>query len=61
MGLIDACATLAYAEVLEVSGRLRRKVREVFPEALRNRLVDTLNGCEFILVDTVKSGKKKSP
>ena len=58
-GLIDACAKLAFAEVLEVSGRLRRKGREILPEALRNRLADTPHGCEFILVDTEKSGREE--
>ncbi len=58
-GLIDACAKLAFAKVLEVSGRLRRKDREILPEALRNRLADTTHGCEFILVDTEQSGKEE--
>lgn len=56
-GLIDACAKLAGAEVLEKSGRLRRKKREILPETLRNRLVDTPDGCEFVLVDESRSGK----
>ncbi len=56
-GLIDACAKLANAEVLEKSGRLLRKKREKLPETLRNRLVDTVDGCEFILVDETESGK----
>jgi uncharacterized 2Fe-2S/4Fe-4S cluster protein (DUF4445 family) len=58
-GLIDACAKLATVEVLEKSGRLRRKKREDLPETLRNRLVDTPDGCEFILVNEDKSGKEE--
>ena len=58
-GLIDACAKLATVEVLEKSGRLRRKNREDLPETLRNRLVDTPHGCEFILVDEDTSGKEE--
>jgi len=58
-GLIDACAKLATARVLEESGRLLRKKREILPETLRNRLVDTPGGCEFILVDETESGKEE--
>ena len=58
-GLIDACAKLATAEVLEKSGRLRRKKREILPESLQNRLIDTPDGCEFILVDEGQSGKEE--
>ncbi|MEK9725810.1 MAG: ASKHA domain-containing protein [Rhodospirillaceae bacterium] len=56
-GLIDACAKLADARVLETSGRLLRKNREQLPDALRARLVDTPDGCEFVLVGADESGK----
>lgn len=56
-GLIDACAKLATAEVMEPSGRLRRKKREELPEKLQERLVDTSDGCHFVLVEEEDSGR----
>jgi len=59
-GLIDACAKLADAEVMETSGRLRRKKREELPESLQKRLLDTPDGCEFVLVSEADSGKDEA-
>jgi len=56
-GLVDACAKLADSGVMETSGRLRRKKREELPEKLRNRLFDTPDGCEFVLVSVAESGR----
>jgi len=56
-GLIDACAKLADAGVMETSGRLLRKNRDALPENLRNRLRDTVDGCEFVLANAADSGK----
>ena len=56
-GLIDACAKLADAMVMEPSGRLRRKNREELPQGLQDRLKDTPDGCEFILIKEEDAGK----
>lgn len=56
-GLIDACASFVDAKVIDSSGRLRRERREMLPPAVRRRLVDTVDGCEFVLVDKEHSGR----
>jgi uncharacterized 2Fe-2S/4Fe-4S cluster protein (DUF4445 family) len=59
-GLIDACAKLVDARVLDSSGLLRRERRELLPKALRERLVDSADGCQFVLVATAQSGKDEA-
>jgi uncharacterized 2Fe-2S/4Fe-4S cluster protein (DUF4445 family) len=59
-GLIDACAKLVDARVLDSSGRLRRERRELLSKALRERLVDGAEGCQFVLVAAAQSGKEEA-
>jgi uncharacterized 2Fe-2S/4Fe-4S cluster protein (DUF4445 family) len=59
-GLIDACAALIDARVMDSSGRLRNERREILPEAVCNRLLDTPNGCEFVLAHKDRSGKDQA-
>ncbi len=56
-GLIDVCAKLVDAGVMDRSGRFRRKGREELPEALQARFRDTPNGIEFVLVYATDAGK----
>jgi uncharacterized 2Fe-2S/4Fe-4S cluster protein (DUF4445 family) len=56
-GLIDACAGFVDARVIDSTGRLRRERREMLPAALRERFVDTPDGCEFTLVHADRSGR----
>jgi uncharacterized 2Fe-2S/4Fe-4S cluster protein (DUF4445 family) len=56
-GLIDACARFVDARIMDATGRLRRERRELLPEALRRRFVDTPDGCEFVLVHKEQSGR----
>ena len=56
-GLIDACAKLVEAGVMERSGRFIRKGRENLPPALQERFIDTPDGIEFVLVKQEDAGK----
>ena len=49
-GLIDACAKMVSAGVMDASGKLRKKRREELPEPIASRYRDTPNGIEFVLV-----------
>lgn len=56
-GLIDACASFVDARVIDATGRLRRERRELLPPFVRDRFVDTPDGCEFVLVRADRSGR----
>jgi uncharacterized 2Fe-2S/4Fe-4S cluster protein (DUF4445 family) len=56
-GLIDACAKMIRAGVMDSLGRLRKKGRDRLPEEIARRLVDTPNGSEFVLAWADQSGK----
>lgn len=58
-GLIDACARFVDAKIIDATGRLRRERRELLPEAIRRRFVDTPDGCEFVLVHKEQSGRQE--
>ncbi len=58
-GLIDACAVFVDARIIDASGRLRRERRELLPQVLRDRFIDTPDGCEFILVHKDRSGRNE--
>lgn len=59
-GLIDACAKMLEADILDESGLMRRRRREELPEAIRARFVDTADGCEFVLANGDQSGKDEA-
>lgn len=59
-GLIDAVAKMLDAEVVNNSGLLRRREREVLPPAIRERLIDNAHGCEFVLVQATDAGKDEA-
>ncbi|MEK9753897.1 MAG: ASKHA domain-containing protein, partial [Rhodospirillaceae bacterium] len=56
-GLIDVCAKLVDAGVMDRSGRFLRKGRENLPPALQARFRDTPAGVEFILMHKQDAGK----
>lgn len=56
-GLIDACAKMLDAGVLDASGLLRRDRGEEVPEALRKRTVTSDQGREFVLAWSEQAGK----
>lgn len=56
-GLIDACAELCEARVIDSTGRIRRERREALPSGLRDRFVDSANGGEYVLVRADHSGR----
>ncbi len=56
-GLIDAVAKMLDADVVDGSGLLRRRDRDVLAPAVRERLVDQPHGCEFVLVSREQAGK----
>ena len=58
-GLIDACARLIDARILDSTGRLRHKGRESLPETFRNRFIDTPDGTQFVLVPQEQSGREE--
>jgi uncharacterized 2Fe-2S/4Fe-4S cluster protein (DUF4445 family) len=59
-GLLDACAKLVDAGVMEPSGLFRRKKLEELPTALSKRLVRTQEGStEFVLVWADQSAKSE--
>ena len=59
-GLIDACAKMLGAGVLDGTGRLRMRDREHLPSALGSRLRTAESGVEFVLVRDVDSGKNEA-
>ena len=59
-GLIDAAAKMLDAKVLEPSGRLRHKQREILPAAVRERLVERDGEHEFVLVRASEAGNDKN-
>jgi len=60
-GLLDACAKMVDAGVMEPSGLFRRKKLDELPESLRNRLVRTPDGStEFVLVWANESAKSEN-
>ena len=58
-GLIDACAKMLGAGVLDGTGRLRTRDRERLPPALGARLRTAESGVEFVLVRDVDAGKNE--
>jgi uncharacterized 2Fe-2S/4Fe-4S cluster protein (DUF4445 family) len=56
-GLIDACAKMLDAKVMDSNGLLRRENLEALPTGLRARLVAGEGGMEFVLVSKEKAGK----
>ena len=58
-GLIDACAKMVGAGVMDASGRLRPRDRERLPAALAARLRTAEAGIEFVLVWDADAGKSE--
>jgi uncharacterized 2Fe-2S/4Fe-4S cluster protein (DUF4445 family) len=59
-GIIDACAKLLDAGVMNHSGLLRRDGRDQLPAPMRARLIDRPDGkCEFVLAWKAESGKSE--
>ena len=56
-GLIDACAKMVEAGVLDTSGRMRPRERDRLPAGLAERLRKTPTGAEFVLVWDADAGK----
>lgn len=56
-GLIDACARMLEAKVMDSNGLLRREDLETLPSGLRARLVAGEGGMEFVLVSKEQAGK----
>lgn len=56
-GLIDACAKMLDARVMDANGLLRRKQLDALPERLRRRIVAGDGGAEFVLVWKDAAGK----
>lgn len=56
-GLIDACAAMIEARVLNPSGLLRRKDLEMLPARVRMRLRTDLDGQEFVLLWKADGGR----
>ncbi|MBI1384377.1 MAG: DUF4445 domain-containing protein [Rhizobiales bacterium] len=56
-GLIDACAKMIDAGVMDRTGRLRLRQRDNLPAAVGKRIVDGPNGVEFVLAWAESSGK----
>jgi uncharacterized 2Fe-2S/4Fe-4S cluster protein (DUF4445 family) len=56
-GLIDACAKMLDARVIDSNGALRRKSSLPLPEALHKRIVDGDGGHQFVLVWEGESGR----
>ena len=59
-GLLDVCAKMIDAAVMEPSGLYRKKKLEELPEALRKRLVRTADGTEFVLVWADQGAKSEN-
>ena len=55
-GLIDACAKMVGAGVMDASGLLRRRNREQLPAAIASRLRSSGAGREFVLVWGAEAG-----
>lgn len=49
-GLLDACAAMIDAGILQSSGLIRRKGLDAFSNALRKRILSSGDGSEFVLV-----------
>ena len=58
-GLIDACAKMIGAGVMDGTGRLRARDRERLPPTLAARLRTAESGVEFVLVRDVDAGKSE--
>lgn len=58
-GLIDACAKMLDARVLDANGLLRRRQVDALPEGLRRRIVPGDGGAEFVLVWKEQAGKSQ--
>lgn len=56
-GLIDACAALAEARVIDSTGRIRRERRDLLPPQLQDRFIDSADGGEYVLVREDRSGR----
>ncbi len=56
-GLIDACASFIDARVIDATGRIRHERREILPEALRDRFVNTSDGVGYVLIRADHSGR----
>ena len=56
-GLIDACAKMVEAGVMDASGRMRPRERDRLPAAVATRLRKTRTGAEFVLVWDADAGK----
>jgi uncharacterized 2Fe-2S/4Fe-4S cluster protein (DUF4445 family) len=56
-GLIDACAKMLDARVMDANGLLQRKHLETLPDGLRRRIVPGDGGAEFVLVWKEQAGK----
>ena len=58
-GLVDACACLIDAGVMEPSGKLRREGqgREELSEALQSRFIDGDDSCEYVIVGEEESAR----
>ena len=59
-GLIDAVAKMLEAKVMDSSGLLRRKRREILPPKLRERLIAGEGGCEFALAWKADAGRREN-
>ena len=58
-GLIDACAKMVGAGVMDGTGRIRLRDRERLPASLAARLRSTEAGVEFVLVRDTDAGKNE--
>ena len=58
-GLIDACAKMVRAGVMDGSGRMRPRDCERLPSAIGSRLRKTSAGVEFVLVRDADAGKNE--
>ncbi len=56
-GLVDACAKMVGAGVIDASGRMRPRHRDRLPPAVGARLRATGSGAEFVLVRGADAGK----
>ncbi len=56
-GLIDACAKMVEAGVMDASGRMRPRERDRLPAGVAARLRKTPTGAEFVLVWDADAGK----
>lgn len=59
-GLIDACAKMLDAQVMDSNGKLRKTSRDALPPKLRERLGEGEAGYEFVLAWKEQSGKDQN-